>query len=312
MGKGHGRGATLQFEVLAPWWKTGWAYLLYVLLALGAVALFRRFEMTQQHLRNWLVLKQFQVDKERELADLKLGFFTSVSHELRTPLTLILGPMEEIIGANGSVTGLRDKVLLMHRQTRKLLDLMNQLLDFRKVESGHVPLRASYGDVVRFLTDIYQVFRLKAEERGMDYTLDVPAEAVFLYVDRSKLEIILTNLLANAFKYTPEGRGICLAATVIGNPVGEAVFQEGNLVGNCLEIVVSDEGTGIQPEELAHIFDPYYQASHTDTLRMTGTGMGLSLVKQFAERHGGTVGVESAVDVGTHFRLRLPFGQAHL
>ncbi|HEX8424802.1 hybrid sensor histidine kinase/response regulator transcription factor [Hymenobacter sp.] len=304
--------ATMQFEVLAPWWRTWWAYLLYGLAALGVVALYRRFEMAQQQLENQLVLKQFQAEKEKELTDLKLGFFTNVSHELRTPLTLILGPMEEIIEANGAVPGLRDKIQLMHKQTRKLFDLVNQLLDFRKVESGNVPLRATYGDAVQFLQDIYLVFKLKAEERGIAYTLDLPAEPVPLYFDRSKLEIVLTNLLANAFKYTSEGRGIRFAATVIGNPGGEAVFQEGQLTGNYLEVNVCDQGTGIKAEELSHIFDPYYQASHTDTLRMTGTGIGLSLVKQFAERHGGTVSVESVVGVGTTFRLRLPFGQAHL
>lgn len=304
--------ATMDFEVLAPWYKTGWAYLLYAAALLGAVALYRHFEMAQQELRNSLRLEQFQTEKEKELTSLKLGFFTNVSHELRTPLTLILGPMEEIIGAHGPVSGLRDKVLLMHKQARKLLDLVNQLLDFRKVETGNVPLRASAGNVVQFMADIFQVFRQKAEERRLTYTLDVPAEPVPLYFDRSKLEIILTNLLANAFKYTPEGGQLTLAATVVGSPGGEAVFQNGQLTGNFLEISVVDTGVGIRAAELAHIFDPYYQASHTDTLRMTGTGIGLSLVRQFAERHQGTIEVESVVDAGTAFRLRLPFGQAHL
>jgi len=304
--------ATMQFVVLAPWYKTGWAYLLYAAALLGAVALYRRFELTQQRLRNKLTLEQFQAEKEKELTNLKLGFFTNVSHELRTPLTLILGPMEEIIGAQGPVSGLRDKVVLMHKQTRKLLDLVNQLLDFRKVESGHVPLRASYGNAVQFLTDIFLVFRQKAEERRLTYTLDVPAEPVLLHFDRSKLEIILTNLLSNAFKYTPEGGQLTLAATVVGSPGGEAVFRQGELLGNYLEITVVDTGVGIRAEELDRIFDPYYQASHTDTLRMTGTGIGLSLAKQFVERHGGHIHVASVVGAGTTFRLRLPFGQAHL
>ncbi|QKG58799.1 response regulator [Hymenobacter sp. BRD128] len=304
--------ATMNFEVLAPWYKTWWAYLLYAAALVGAGALYRHFEMAQQELKNKLVLEQFQTEKEKELTNLKLGFFTNVSHELRTPLTLILGPMEEIIGAHGPVSGLRDKVLLMHKQTRKLLDLVNQLLDFRKVETGHVPLRASAGNAVQFLTELFEVFRQKAAERRLTYTLDVPAEPVPLYFDRSKLEIILTNLLTNAFKYTPEGGQITLAATVVGSPGSEAVFQNDQLAGNFLEISVVDTGVGIQANELAHIFDPYYQASHTDTLRMTGTGIGLSLVRQFAARHRGIIQVESVVGTGTTFRLRLPFGHAHL
>ncbi len=306
------RPATMQFDVLAPWYKTGWAYLGYALALLGAIALYRRIEITKQNLRNKLALEHLMVEKEKELTNLKLGFFTNVSHELRTPLTLILGPMEEIIGSPGPIHHLRDKVLLMHKQTRKLFDLVNQLLDFRKVETGHVPLRASYANVVRALTDIFSAFEQKAAERRITYLLDVPAEAVGLYFDRSKLEIILTNLLANSFKYTPEGGRIELAATVVGTPGGEAVFEHGQPVGNYLEISAADTGAGIQASELAHIFDPYYQAAHTDTLRMTGTGIGLSLVKQFAERHGGSITVMSEVGVGTTFRLRLPFGQAHL
>ena len=306
------RPATMQFDVLAAWYKTWWAYLLYASALLGVITLYRRMEMTQQNLRNKLALEHFQVEKEKELTNLKLGFFTNVSHELRTPLTLILGPMEEIIGAHGSVSGLRDKVLLMHRQTRKLFDLVNQLLDFRKVESGNVPLRASYGPVLGFVAEVFAMFEQKAAERRLGYLLDVPAEEVLVYFDRSKLEIMLTNLLANAFKYTPEGGRIAVVATVVGTPGGEAVVADGQLVGNYLEISVRDTGTGIAADELAHIFDPYYQASHTDTLRMTGTGIGLSLVKQFAERHGGSILVESQVGTGSVFRLRLPFGRQHL
>jgi signal transduction histidine kinase/ligand-binding sensor domain-containing protein/DNA-binding response OmpR family regulator len=304
--------ATMQFDVLAPWYKTWWAYLLYASALVGAITLYRRMEMTQQNLRSKLALEHFQVEKEKELTNLKLGFFTNVSHELRTPLTLILGPMEEIIGAHGPVSGLRDKVLLMHRQTRKLFDLVNQLLDFRKVESGDVPLRAGYGPVLGFVAEVFAMFEQKAAERRLTYLLDVPAEEVLAYFDRSKLEIILTNLLANAFKYTPEGGRIEVMATVVGTPGSDAVFADGQPVGNYVEISVRDTGTGIAADELAHIFDPYYQASHTDTLRMTGTGIGLSLVKQFAERHGGSIQVESRVGEGSVFRLRLPFGRAHL
>jgi signal transduction histidine kinase/DNA-binding response OmpR family regulator/sugar lactone lactonase YvrE len=304
--------ATMQFDVRAPWYKTWWAYLLYAAVALGGIALYRRIEMAQQALKNRLALEHFQAEKEKELTDLKLGFFTNVSHELRTPLTLILGPMEEIMRSHGPVTDLRGKVLLMHKQARKLLELVNQLLDFRKVETGNVPLRASHTDAVHFLTEVYSIFRLKAQEREVSYVLDVPDEPVLLYFDRSKLEIILTNLLANAFKYTNANGQVELSATVTGSPGGEAVYSGGLLTGNYLRVSVTDTGVGIKADELERIFDPYYQASHTNTLRMTGTGIGLSLARQFAERHGGQLTVASTPGVGTTFELRLPFGQQHL
>jgi signal transduction histidine kinase/ligand-binding sensor domain-containing protein/DNA-binding response OmpR family regulator len=304
--------ATMQFEVLAPWYKTGWAYLFYISVLAGAIILYRRFEMAQQELKNRLALEHFQAEKEKELTSLKLGFFTNVSHELRTPLTLILGPMADIMRSPGPVPDLRGKVQLMHRQAQKLLELVNQLLDFRKVESGHVPLRASLGDAGRFLGELYSLFQLKAQERGLTYVLAVPAEPVRLYFDRSKLEIILTNLLANAFNYTRDQGRIELAATTVGEAGGEATYQAGQLVDNYLKITVSDTGVGISPHELDRIFDPYYQASHTNTLRMTGTGIGLALAQQFAQRHGGQLTVASTVGVGTTFELRLPFGHQHL
>lgn len=304
--------ATISFDVRAPWYKTPWAYGLYALALLGTVALYRRVEMRQQVLKSKLVLEQFQTEKEKELTRLKLGLFTNISHELRTPLTLILGPMEEISSSPGPVPNLRGKVQLMQRQAHKLLDLVNQLLDFRKVESGHVPLRAGYHDVRPFLAEQHASFQLKAQERAVHYQLAVPAEPVLLYFDRSKLEIILTNLLANAFKYVLDKGRVELGAVVVGNASGSAVYSDGQLIGNYLKIIVSDTGVGIAPDELNRVFDPYYQASHTNTLRLTGTGIGLALAQQFAERHGGQLTVASTQGVGTTFELRLPLGQQHL
>jgi signal transduction histidine kinase/DNA-binding response OmpR family regulator/ligand-binding sensor domain-containing protein len=306
------RPATISFDVRAPWYKTGWAYALYALLLLGAVALYRRIEMTRQGLKSKLVLEQFQTEKEKELTNLKLGFFTNISHELRTPLTLILGPMEEIMRSPGPVPGLPAKVQLMHRQTRKLLDLVNQLLDFRKVETGHVPLCAARQAAGPFITEQYASFQLKAQERGVQYVLDLPTEPVELFFDRGKLEIILTNLLANSFKYVRDRGRVELAAAVVGSPAGPCVYTHGQLAANYLRITVSDTGVGIAAHELDRIFDPYYQAAHTNTLRMTGTGIGLALARQFAERHGGQLTVASTPGVGSTFELRLPFGQQHL
>ena len=304
--------ATLQFTILPPWWKTWWAYLLYSLALFGALLLYRRVTMAQQGLKNKLALEKFRVEKEKELTDLKLSFFTNVSHELRTPLTLILGPMEELLTAAHRFAGLKDNILLMHKQTRKLLELVNQLLDFRKVEAGQVPLRATRADIVSFLTEIFLIFKLKAEERALAYSLLAPAEPVELYFDPGKLEIVLTNLLANAFKYTREQGSITLTAAVVGDPESPAAFGASGLIDNYLEIKVIDQGIGMQSSDLANIFDAYYQASQTETLRMMGTGIGLSLVKQFVERHAGEIRVESELGRGTTFTVRLPCGHEHL
>ena len=304
--------ATLRFTILPPWWKTWWAYLLYALALLGALLVYRRVTMAQQELKNKLALEHFRVEQEKELSNLKMSFFTNLSHELRTPLTLIMGPLESLLGAANRFASQKDNILLMHRQTHKLLDLVNQLLDFRKVEAGKVPLQAAPRDALSFLTEIFLLFKLKAEERRLTYTLAAPTEAVELYFDAGKLEIVLTNLLANAFKYTPEGGRIEVAVRAVGQPGSPALFQHSKLADNYFEIQVADEGIGIPPAELAHIFDAYYQASQTNALRMMGTGIGLSLVKQFVERHGGEIAVASEVGRGTTFTVRLPFGRDHL
>ncbi|GAB3949841.1 two-component regulator propeller domain-containing protein [Spirosoma harenae] len=305
--------ATLHFTILPPWWKTWWAYLLYVALIGGGLAIYRRAEMAQQKLKAKLALEQFKVEKEKEVTDTKLRFFTNVSHELRTPLTLILGPMEELASAgSGALYNVKEKMVLMHQQTRKLLDLVNQLMEFRKVETDHVSLRASRENIIPFLTEIFLIFKLKADELTLDYALEAPTGDIPLYVDRSKLEIILTNLLSNAFKFTPQGSKIRLIVSVVGSPNDAAVFQHNTLQNNYLQLTIRDWGVGMKSEEVEKIFDPYYQASHTETMRIMGTGIGLSLVKQFVEAHLGEVTVQSEPGAGTMFTVRLPFGNAHL
>lgn len=311
-GRWSPKPATLQITILPPWYRTWWAYLLYSAFALGALYVYQRITLVQRTLKNKLALEQFKAEKEKEVTDLKLRFFTNVSHELRTPLTLILGPLEELITSAKPVHQLKDSMMLMHSQTRKLLDLVNQLMDFRKVEAGHVSLRASQDNILPFLNEIFLIFRLKAEENQLNYAMEAPDEAIRMYFDRDKLEIVLTNLLSNAFKYTPEGGKIRLQVSVVGSPDQPALFKEGKLVANYLNITLRDWGIGMEANTLDKIFDPYFQASHTETLRIMGTGIGLSLVKQFIEAHIGEVTVASAVGVGTTFVLRLPFGQAHL
>ncbi len=304
--------ATLRLTILPPWWKTWWAYSLYTLLIGGALLLARRVLLQQQALKNKIAFEHFQYEKEKELSDLKLEFFTNVSHELRTPLTLILGPMEELAASAWKFNGMKDKVLLVHQQTRRLLSLINQLLDFRKMESQHIPLQAVKSDAVSFLVELFLMFKLKAEEQQIHYTIDTLPEPVMLYFDRSKLEVAVINVLSNALKYTSEGHGVHLSIRVVGDVKQPARFQQQKLQTNYLDITVRDEGIGIKPEELSRIFDLYYQASHTANMRVVGTGIGLSLVKQFIERHGGEVSLTSQVGQGTTFVIRLPFGKDHL
>jgi signal transduction histidine kinase/ligand-binding sensor domain-containing protein/DNA-binding response OmpR family regulator len=305
--------ASLHIIVAPPWWKTWWAYLLYTLLAMTAFAIYRRIEMAKQSLKSKLALETFRVEQEKEMTDSKLRFFTNISHELRSPLTLILGPMEELVseGHDNQNTS-REKMMLVHKQTHKLLELVNQLMEFRKLESGHVSLRAQKSKAVCFIEEVFLIFKLKAQELHIDYAIQKPDIDPEVYFDQNKLEIILVNLLSNAFKFTPEGGKIRVCISIAGTAGQDALFEAEAPLDNFLQITVRDWGIGMQPGDEQKIFDPYYQASETETLRMVGTGIGLSLVKQFVLAHHGNITVESKPSEGSIFTIRLPFGRKHL
>ncbi|MDQ1086657.1 hybrid sensor histidine kinase/response regulator transcription factor [Siphonobacter sp. SORGH_AS_1065] len=303
----------LYITILPPWWKTWWAYLLYLTAAGIAFWLYHHNSVVQQRLKNELALKQYKIEKDQELTDGKLQFFTNVSHELRTPLTLILGPVEELVGmSHEPIHQVKDKIMLMHQQTRKLLDLVNQLLDFRKVETGSVQLKITPTNIIPFLTEIFLVFKLKAEALQLNYTIDVPPQDITLYVDRVKLESIVVNLLSNAFKYSSEGGAVEIVVNTVGEPNQAALYKDQHLLDHYLEITIKDQGVGMNEAEINRIFDPYFQATQSESIKVTGTGIGLSLVKKYVDAHQGEVLVNSQPGMGTTFILRLPFGKEHI
>ena len=302
---------SVQVKILPPWYQTWWAYLIYILLVIIALALYRQIAMSQLKLKNRIAIEKLHAEKEKEIAELKTNFFTNISHEFRTPLTLILGPMDELISSYNGPGAMREKVVMMHKQTRKLLGLVNQLLSFRKIESGHAALSFSKGNVVAFLTEIYQIFKIKADENQLNYEIKLPSDPVLLYFDADKLEIIVNNLLSNAFKHTPINGSIRLVAEVIGSAGQDAVWTEEKLVNNFLQIHVTDSGNGIKESEIDKIFDPYYQASNSPG-GANGTGIGLALVNELVKSHSGEVVVESVYGKGSNFTVKLPFGKSHI
>ncbi|MFK7971179.1 MAG: ATP-binding protein [Bacteroidia bacterium] len=227
--------------------------------------------------------------------ELKSRFFANISHEFRTPLTLVLGPLAQLI-EKAKDPEEKQLLTLAHRNASRQLELVNQILDLSKLESGKMKLQAQERDFIPALKGMVFSYESLAEQRDIQLVLDCDDEEVMVFVDKEKIETIFYNLLSNSFKFTPDG-GII------------AVRQYAN--ANSLGIQISDTGVGIAKEKLDHIFDRFFQAE-TGLNEQEGTGIGLALVKELVALHGGTISVHSEVGEGTAFTIKLPRGKAHL
>jgi PAS domain S-box-containing protein len=238
-----------------------------------------------------------RAEKLAELDTAKTVFFSNVSHEFRTPLTLMLGPLEEMLSQPGAeIVSQRDAVALVHRNSLRLLRLVNTLLDFSRIEAGRVQAVYQPTNLAVVTQDLASTFRSVVEKAGLLLEVNCPDLAEEIYVDRGMWEKIVFNLLSNAFKFTFEGR-IAVALREAGGEV---------------ELCVSDTGTGIPPHELPRLFDRFHRVEGARGRSYEGTGIGLALVENLVKLHGGTISVESKVGVGTAFRIGIPKGRQHL
>lgn len=278
---------TLNIRVVPTFWETPWGKLLIlcaILLVVGAAI--------SLHLHIWRL--RSRINLEQQLSDIKLRFFTNVSHELRTPLTLIASPVDEVLEHEPLSDKARNHLGLVQQNTQRMLRLINQILDFRKLESGKMKLLIEEVELRPFLEHVTEPFRLIAERNRNDYTVLLPDEGLTGWMDRDKVEKICVNLLSNAFKFTPEGRGIRF----------ETFIEEG-----CLHLIVADEGNGIDPkmhDKLFHRFENIVGNSN-----FPSTGIGLSLIKELIDMMEGRIEVESTPGVGACFTVQLPLHRDH-
>ncbi len=228
--------------------------------------------------------------------ELKSRFFANISHEFRTPLTLILGPVEQAIEAVQDEK-IRGDLQLVQKHAHKLLGLVNQLLDISKLESGSMKLRTAPLNIVQLLKALALSFSSYAERKRIALTFNAEAEDIPVYVDKGKIDKIVTNILSNAFKFTPDGGGIDVAIT-----------RDEHYVN----VAVRDTGIGIPADKIPSIFNRFYQVDGSQIRAQEGTGIGLSLTKELIELHKGTIEVESTEGKGTTFTIHLPLGKAHL
>lgn len=282
-------GISIDVKVLPPLWLTWWAKAIYGLLVLGAgIAAYR---VTSSVLR---IRREASV--EQDMTDLKLRFFTNISHELRTPLTLILGGIEDVrkhdeLSPRGDIS-----LTLAHRNAKRMLSLINQLLDFRKIVKNKMELKISHLDLVPMVEEALEDFRELAAERRIELLFTLSRRSILVWVDPERMDSVLYNLLSNALKFTPNGGKI------------EVILS---LQEECVILTVRDTGIGIPKDKLGVIFERFAQASRAVDSTMKGSGIGLSLCREIVLLHHGEIAVDSRQGEGSAFTVKLKLGNAH-
>lgn len=284
---------TVRVRIHSPWYATTWAYSLYLLAAAAGIAYF----MNSRRLRLRRAMQQEMEAMERahaeEMQEAKIRFFMNISHEIRTPMTLIKSPIMSLIEDDDDP----QRLSLYHtirRNADRILNLINQIMDLRKIEKEQMPLNLQPTDMVAFINEIYQLFDYQAKAKSMRFTFTHSMPVLMASVDRSSMDKILVNLLSNSFKFTPPGGEVSITLDDEGDD---------------MRIIVWDNGQGIPPEKFDYIFRRFY-SNHSvyDKQFDVGTGIGLDLTRQLVLLHHGTIQAENNTDKGCHFTIVIPRG----
>lgn len=290
--------AGLTIHILPPFYKTIWAYLLYVLVVGGLLFYFIRTYLMRVKLRESLKYEQKHTEDVEALNQSKLRFFTNISHEFRTPLTLIVAQVETLLQVQQFTPHIYNKVLSIYKNSLQLRELITELLDFRKQDQGHMKIKAAPHDIVSFLYENYLLFKEYAETKQIALDFQHEDETLTLWYDQKQIQKVVNNLLSNAIKHTRPGDHITMGISRIGRYA-------------CLQ--VSDTGEGMEEKEQSKIFDRFYQIEPKDgtsSSGSSGTGIGLALAKGIVELHHGKISVESELGKGTTFIVRLPLDKS--
>lgn len=271
-------------------WKSPFAFVAYFLIVAFIIIFLVKSNNVKLKLKNNLEIAKIDKQKEIELTEAKLNFFTNISHEFRTPLTLIISPLKELLDSNDLPSKAYKNLSYIDRNTNRLLNLINQLLDFRKADHGLLKLEVSNGNFVRFSSEVYLYFKEAAKSKNIKYNFKATKEEIYFPFDRNKMEIVLCNLVSNALKYTSSGDKITIK-----------IDQDDDF---CI-VSIKDTGIGMKSKDLNKIFDRFFQIKSANSARMIGSGIGLSFSKKIIELHYGSISVKSKVNEGTEFTLKL-------
>lgn len=292
-----------------PLWLRWWAYLCYFIIGLASLFGIYHFATIRANYRHQLAIKEQELKRDKELNQMKLRFFTNISHEIRTPLTLIMAPLQKLINSTDINDSYKRKIELIDKSAKRLLKLTDQLLYFRKVQQESLRLEVTHSDIVLFLTDIISPFYELADNSTLKFDFICEYNYLTTWFDPDKIEKIISNLLSNAFKFTPENGSVFISLTKEEMPFGSKKrFFTGRdeTKFNYAKISIKDSGVGMTPKQVEHIFERFYQAEPFDT----GVGIGLEFVKQLVEIHKGNIEVESTPGQGTTFSIFLPLNKS--
>lgn len=282
---------SLTIIVLPPWWLTWWAKSIYLILLLVALYFIVRASYLYIRMRNEMYVEQ-------RVSELKIRFFTNISHELRTPLTLIMGPIQELRQKQQLNEKGQQYVSMIEKNARQMLQLVNQILDFRKIQNGKMVLHVSHTDINELVQSLHTEFSVMSEENEISFLHQTIDESPDLWIDKEKMETVIRNLLSNAFKFTKAGGNIYLSCGI--TPDSQRCF-----------IRVEDTGVGIPQNKIMEIFERFFQDENALSAQYPGTGIGLALAKEIVSLHHGTIHAESSKDKGSVFTVELQLGRNH-
>jgi signal transduction histidine kinase/DNA-binding response OmpR family regulator/ligand-binding sensor domain-containing protein len=312
-------GASVSFIIRRPWYGSLIAWMVYAIALIMSLAGLFRLRMRQlsrekANLEKLVTDRTSQIAEQKrqleqknqqilELDQIKTRFFANISHEFRTPLTLIQGPVEEMLEQPRRSDQDKNFLRLIYRNTRRLMNLVNQLLDIAKIDSSKMKLELTEADVIDFLRTVAASFSSMAETKHINYSYQLPIVVKHTWFDRDKIEKIVNNLLSNAFKFTSEGGNIILKAGYVAGQFG---------LPEMLEFSVSDTGIGIPADLKDKIFDRFYQVEESLKHDGSGAGLGLALTRDLIQLMHGEITVTSEPGKGSTFRVKVPLGKDHL
>ncbi|NJB83437.1 hybrid sensor histidine kinase/response regulator transcription factor [Wenyingzhuangia aestuarii] len=300
-------------EITPPFWKTIWAYIVYILIVIILLIAFWKFTLIKTEKKHELELEHIEKEKYEELQQMKMEFFTNISHEFRTPLTLIKGPLEYLQAKIGKLDEnvVKHQYQLMDKNTDYLLRLVTQLLDFQKMDKGQMDLTIYHKNIARFIKEVAEPFKFISEKKKIKYIIRTEEEKLYAYFSPDALEKVMNNLLSNAFKFCPENGTVDVYVYIKKTYHSDRLTKKS--VYNRLVIEVRDSGSGISASKKERIFNRFYSNSAKELANPTGTGIGLSYTKSLIDLHQGSILVADNEWGGSTFAVNLPLDkQAYL